>query len=175
MSMKIGKPLCAPTAPLDPLEVILAAQEGRVPFFAQYSVALREIGKFGAKRSCWMWYVWPSLRTVRRHRQPSMLLSFPQHAEYLRHEVLGPRLLNITAAANHQLSTRRSSMELLFGGSLDALKFHESCTAFAVAAVIIEDEEAASIFVESLQLCGGLNEKVVEALLHDNDCQNAQT
>lgn len=169
----------------DPLEVILAAQDGHSsaadrPAWRQhlvdYSVAMHEIGTLGVKQSCWMWYIWPSLRTVRKHSMPSMLLSFPQHVKFLNHDVLGPRLLEITRAANHQLQKkRRITKERLFGGSLDALKFHETCTVFAVAAASIEDEEACSIFSESLQLCGGLNEKVVEVLLNeDKDCENAQ-
>jgi len=106
---------------------------------------------------------------------PSMLLSFPQHLDYLNHEVLGPRLLEITRAANQKLQKRHITKERLFGGSLDALKFHETCTVFAVAAASIEDEEARSIFTESLQLCGGLNERVLEVLLNDDkDCENAQ-
>jgi len=162
---------------MNPLEVILATQNGSVPHFADYGVAEHEIRR-GAKRSCWMWYIWPSMGTVRQHRMPSMLLTFPQHIEYLEHEVLGRRLLEITRIANQHLLQKgrhRVSREILFGGSLDGLKFHETCTVFAVAALSAGNEEAAAVFTESLLACGGMNAKVVEALLKDGTCREART
>jgi uncharacterized protein (DUF1810 family) len=148
---------------VDPLEAILAAQEGELfEDFSTYHGALSEI-RHGAKRTCWMWYIWPSLAGVRQHRMSSMIISFAEHIKYLKHEVLGPRLIDITVIATSQLC-KNIKKERLFDGQLDSIKFHEACTAFAVAAIATNDEKAALVFVKALQFYGGLNGKVVQVL-----------
>lgn len=168
----------------DSFEAILAAQDGRLPGFCDYATA--EIRR-GAKRSCWIWYIWPSCSKVRRHRLPSMLLRsfFGDHVAYLQHPVLGPRLLEITKHADHQLLHRRVSPDRLFDASLDSEKFHESCSCFAIAAVSINDEASAAVLCQSFSIFGRLHEKVVQAFLqqevvddddhdHDHDDGNAK-
>lgn len=143
------------------MEVILAAQEGRLGHFPSYEQALSEIER-GRKLSCWMWYIFPSLKAVRQHRMPSMLLQdFEEAQSYLRHDVLGPRLVAITRMANFHL--RRGVEPNRLFGFIDAVKFHETCTVFAVAAVANESSE--SVFVEGLRLLGSqLNEQAVKGL-----------
>jgi uncharacterized protein (DUF1810 family) len=154
-----------PIQKVDPLEAILAAQGGGLFEFSTYHVALSEI-RHGAKRTCWMWYIWPSLAGVRQHRMPSMILSFAEHIKYLKHEILGPRLIQITEIAISQLGGKKNSIKKkrLFNGQLDSIKFHETCTAFAVAAMANNDKKAALVFAKSLEFYGGLNDTVVQVL-----------
>lgn len=107
-----------------------------------YDRALAEIIK-GFKRSHWMWFVFPQLRG----------LGFSEHAEfygisgkdearaYLAHEVLGPRLLEISRAAINVEG--RTARELF--GTPDNLKLRSSATLFAQ--VSAED----SVFHQILQ------------------------
>ena len=48
-------------------------------------------------------------------------------------------------------------------GEIDAIKFHETCTLFAVAAAVA-DGDSVSVFVDALRLLGGLNEQAVRGL-----------
>jgi Protein of unknown function (DUF1810) len=85
------------------LESILEAQEGNLRDHPPYEQALAEI-RGGAKRSCWMWYIWPSMQGFRIHGRPEMLLpSLEEAIEYLEHETLGERLVEITEAADEVL------------------------------------------------------------------------
>jgi uncharacterized protein (DUF1810 family) len=156
---------------VDPLELILAAQEGTLfdNDFSTYQDALSEL-RHGAKRTCWMWYIWPSLTGVRAHRMPFMILSFADHIAYLKHNVLGPRLIQCTKIAISQLE-KSITKECLFDGSLDSIKFHESCTAFAVAAMASNDQKAALVFAKAFAFYGGrLNAKVVQVLQSNEHC-----
>jgi len=94
---------------------------------------------------------------------PTMILTFAEIVKYLKHKVLGLRLLEITFLAVSQLR-RGIKGEVLFGWQLDSIKFHEACTAFAVAAVANNDENSALIFAQGISLYGGLNRKVVQVL-----------
>lgn len=152
------------------LERILAAQQGKL--FANhqmplYSDALSEIRR-GRKSSCWMWYIWPSLKAVRKHRMPNLLLAdLAEAQEYLRHKTLGSRLVHITNRANERLDSGVPN-RVLFGGGLDSMKFHESCTVFAVAALANGDEKSAAVFAKAVAFYGSINAAAVRALL-DND------
>lgn len=157
--MRVKKPGKAKTSAI---EAILAAQNGYLAGYPGYPVALSEIRR-GRKCSCWMWYIWPSLAGVREHRMPHMILSFAESVAYVKHDVLGPRLLEITFYATSQLR-RGIKGEILFGWELDSIKFHEACTAFAVAAVANNDVDSALVFAQGITLYGGLNPKVVQVL-----------
>mmetsp|Transcript_2810 Transcript_2810/g.7878 ORF Transcript_2810/g.7878 Transcript_2810/m.7878 type:complete len:347 (+) Transcript_2810:814-1854(+) len=140
---------------MDPLSAILFAQEGGLRFYPGYQTALQEIRQ-GRKRSCWMWFIFPSLEGVRQHRMPDMLLpNFDAVVAYLQHDTLGPRLLVITDASLTQVtaSHRLVPSVSLFGGQLDSTKVHESCTMFAVAAVAIGHENALLLFVRFIRRC----------------------
>lgn len=98
------------------------AQEG------SYRQALAEIRR-GQKRSHWMWYVFPqfdglgSSPVSRRYA----IKSVAEAEAYLRHPILGPRLLEIARAT---LGIEgRSALEVF--GSPDDMKLRSSATLFA--------------------------------------------
>jgi uncharacterized protein (DUF1810 family) len=100
---------------------------------SSYEVALSEI-KRGHKSSHWIWYVWPSLAGVRTTQRPELYIPSPAAASaYLKHPVLGPRLLAITRIANDHLA-QGVHPHRLFGSEIDAVKFHEVCSCFYLAA-----------------------------------------
>jgi uncharacterized protein (DUF1810 family) len=93
-----------------------------------YAQALSEI-RSGRKRSHWMWYIFPQFdglglsETSRRYA----IKSVAEAEAYLRHPILGPRLLEIARAA---LSIEgRSALEVF--GSPDDMKLRSSATLFA--------------------------------------------
>ncbi len=86
----------------------------------------------GAKRSHWMWFVFPQpaglgYSTMSRTYAIS---GTPEAAAYLRHPVLGPRLRELTAIVN---AVQGRAAEQIFGG-VDALKFRSCMTLFAAVA-----------------------------------------
>ena len=100
----------------------VAAQRG------SYEHALAEIAS-GRKRSHWMWYVFPQFAglgmsaTSRKYAMASLA----EAEAYLRHEVLGPRLV---ACADAALAVEGRSAREIFG-SPDDLKLRSSATLFA--------------------------------------------
>ena len=157
---------------LSPLEAILSAQNGiSTAYFPTYAEALVEIRR-GAKRSCWMWYIWPSLIKMRKTKYPSFQLSGLDEAmEYLRHGTLGPRLRYITAVATEKLESGISG-RALFGISVDSEKFHETCTVFGIVALLVDgDKIGSAVFVAALRAYGGLNAKAVEIILEEEDSE----
>jgi uncharacterized protein (DUF1810 family) len=93
-----------------------------------YNIALSEILN-GHKRSHWMWYVFPQLEglgfsaTSRRYS----IKSLAEAAAYLRHPLLGPRLV---ACAEAALAVEERTARDVFG-SPDDLKLRSSATLFA--------------------------------------------
>ncbi|EKE44906.1 hypothetical protein OCGS_0941 [Oceaniovalibus guishaninsula JLT2003] len=107
---------------MDDLERFIDAQR------ATYATALAEI-EAGAKRSHWMWYVFPQLRGL---GQSEMAYRFgiagrDEAARYLAHGVLGPRLVRIAEAM--LAHDGRDAAAIL--GPVDALKLRSSMTLFA--------------------------------------------
>ncbi len=104
------------------LERFVMAQQAIWP---QPLVEIRD----GAKRSHWIWFVWPQLRGLGRSEM-ARRYGIEDAAEargYLAHPVLGPRLLEISHA---MLGHRgRSAEEIL--GRIDAIKLRSSATLFA--------------------------------------------
>ena len=92
-----------------------------------YDRALGEL-RAGRKQSHWMWFVFPQIAglgqspTSRRYA----IASIDEAIAYLRHPLLGPRLLACVAALS-QLEGR--SAEQVFG-SIDAQKLRSSMTLF---------------------------------------------
>jgi uncharacterized protein (DUF1810 family) len=113
-----------PAQPDDPydLERFVQAQE------ADYTQALAEI-RGGRKRSHWMWYVFPQFEglgqspTSRRYA----IKSVAEADAYLKHPVLGPRLLECCEAV---LAVEGRSAHEIFG-SPDDLKLRSCATLFA--------------------------------------------
>ena len=97
-----------------------------------YQRALREI-RGGRKSTHWIWYVWPTLATIRpRTSRPMYLLPGIAGAEALLLDaMLRQRLVEITTVAVQHLESGTAA-HALFGSRTDAVKFVECCTVFAV-------------------------------------------
>lgn len=98
---------------------------------SDYERALEEI-RSGQKRSHWMWYIFPQLAGLGRSAMAQRYaIKDVQEAEaYLKHPVLGPRLVQITEAT---LDIQGRSARQIFG-SPDDLKLHSCATLFSFAA-----------------------------------------
>ncbi|QFI64960.1 hypothetical protein EKH55_0086 [Sinorhizobium alkalisoli] len=107
------------------LERFLKAQEG------VYDIALAEL-RAGAKRSHWMWFIFPQIRGLGHSptAQYYALSSMDEAIAYLRHPLLGRRILECTEAVNALKG--RGALEIF--GRPDDLKFRSSMTLFEAAA-----------------------------------------
>lgn len=133
------------------LSRFLNAQEPVIP------AVERELAE-GAKRSHWMWFVFPQVRglgssSTSRHYA---IRSAEEARAYLDHPLLGPRLRKWTETV---LGVEGRSAKEIFGYP-DYLKFHSSMTLFAMVA------EEASPFERALQKYyeGSWDEKTVAIL-----------
>jgi uncharacterized protein (DUF1810 family) len=95
-----------------------------------YGQVLAELSA-GEKRSHWMWFIFPQLKGLGRSATALRYgLDHLQMAQdYLRHDVLGPRLLECTRAV---LGVSGRTAHQIFG-SPDDLKFRSSMTLFSRA------------------------------------------
>jgi uncharacterized protein (DUF1810 family) len=122
------------------LKAILTAQDAYVgrrrDKRSSYEVALREIRDNGAKSSCWIWWVWPTLSSLRpgTSRPQYLLPNLGAVRAYIAHPVLRARLLEVTGAACEQLERQGVAPITLLGGTIDYQKFLESVTLFALTA-----------------------------------------
>ncbi|HVZ63375.1 MAG TPA: DUF1810 domain-containing protein [Lacunisphaera sp.] len=115
------------STPDDPFNLarFVAAQEG------VHATALRELTD-GQKRSHWMWFVFPQVAGLGSSPMAERyaIQSRAEAEAYLRHPVLGPRLV---ACAEALLSVRgRTAAEIM--GFPDDLKLQSSMTLFATVA-----------------------------------------
>ena len=96
-----------------------------------YVAALGEL-RDGAKRSHWMWFVFPQIAGLGRSAtaQHFALSCLAEARAYLAHPVLGPRLLECARVLTGLSGT--SAVAVL--GSVDAQKLRSSMTLFARAA-----------------------------------------
>ena len=94
-----------------------------------YKLALEEV-RSGKKQSHWVWYIFPQMRGLGRSYFAQLYgISDREEAmAYLNHEVLGPRLREITCAL---LEHDDYSAEEIFG-DLDAMKVRSSMTLFDI-------------------------------------------
>jgi uncharacterized protein (DUF1810 family) len=95
---------------------------------ATYDRALEEI-RAGRKRSHWMWYVFPQIAGLGRSAtsQRYAIRSRAEAEAYLRHPLLGPRLVECMSAV---LQVRGRSAAEIFGFP-DDLKLRSCATLFA--------------------------------------------
>jgi uncharacterized protein (DUF1810 family) len=114
------------TDPYD-LHRFVAAQDAG----GTYSAALAEL-RAGAKRSHWMWFVFPQVAGLGRSAtaQHYAIRGLAEARAYLAHPVLGPRLRECARTLT-ALDTR--DPVAVFGG-IDAQKLRSSMTLFAAAA-----------------------------------------
>jgi uncharacterized protein (DUF1810 family) len=105
------------------LERFVAAQDtGQT-----YTHAVEELRR-GRKASHWMWIVFPQIEGLgfSEMSRKYAIVSLPEAQAYLRHPVLGPRLIE---CARLVADARASSAEQIFG-SIDAQKLRSSMTLF---------------------------------------------
>jgi uncharacterized protein (DUF1810 family) len=133
------------------LDRFVAAQD------AVYPQALAELVA-GAKRSHWMWFVFPQIAGLGRSElaQRYAIADLAEAQAYCAHALLGPRLAECTEAMLLWAGKRDAAAIL---GPVDALKFASSMTLF----------EAASgwpLFAQALDgFCGGRRDAATLALL----------
>jgi uncharacterized protein (DUF1810 family) len=109
------------------LERFVAAQDAG----GTYGHAIEELRQ-GHKSSHWMWFVFPQIAGL-GHSPTSRrfaISSLEEATAYLRHDVLGPRLIE---CAGILAGTEGRSAEQIFGG-IDARKLQSSMTLFLRAA-----------------------------------------
>lgn len=93
-----------------------------------YPLALGEL-RAGAKRSHWMWYIFPQV-TGLGHSEMARRYAVSDIAEawtYVAHPLLGPRLAECTDTMIGWASRRSAHMIL---GAVDTMKFRSSMTLF---------------------------------------------
>ncbi len=96
-----------------------------------YDTALAEL-RAGAKRSHWMWFVFPQIAGLGRSpmAQAYAIASLDEARAYLAHPLLGVRLRESIAAVSGWAGKR--SAEAIMGG-IDAVKLRSSLTLFEAA------------------------------------------
>ncbi len=96
-----------------------------------YQRALSEL-RAGSKKTHWMWFVFPQIAGLGQSPTSRKfgIASLDEARAYLKHIVLGPRLLECARAV---LTVHDRSAEAIFGG-IDARKLHSSSTLFLRAA-----------------------------------------
>ena len=99
---------------------------------AGFESALREIRR-GRKTGHWIWYVLPQLSGLGASEMSRTfaLRDAADAADYVRHPVLGRRLLTIVSAIAEQCATRPGlTVATLLGSEIDARKLVSSLTLF---------------------------------------------
>ncbi len=101
-----------------------------------YARALQELHD-GRKVTHWIWFVFPQIEGLGRSptARRFAIRSLEEAVAYLRHPVLGPRLLQCTAAVSGHRD--RSAEQIL--GDIDATKLRSSMTLFAKASSTLAD------------------------------------
>lgn len=104
------------------MERFLKAQE------YMYDNALAEI-KNGRKDSHWMWYVFPQLKGLGLSQMSLKyaIVNLKEAKEYIKHPVLGPRLIEISEAV---YNSKAKTAEEIFG-YIDAIKLRSCMTLFS--------------------------------------------
>lgn len=94
-----------------------------------YSLALSEIRR-GMKRSHWIWYIFPQIKGLgfSYNSEYYGISSLQEAKDYLNHELLGKRLIEITASL---LLHRGKNIEQIMG-TIDAVKLKSSMTLFDI-------------------------------------------
>ena len=141
----------APRTSSDPfrLQRFIHAQEG------VYERALGELAA-GRKRTHWIWFVFPQVSGLGSSAmsQEYAISSLDEAVAYLRHPLLGPRLVDCVEAV---LAAARPVEEVL---GADAVKLRSSLTLFARA------DPAATVFPAALEQCfaGRADQRTLELL-----------
>lgn len=125
-----------------------------------YDAVLAELHD-GAKRSHWIWFVFPQLRGLGRSPTAARfgIASLAEAQAYLAHPVLGPRLRECTRLVN---AIDGRSVDEIFGWP-DNLKVRSSMTLFAAAA---EAEDSADFRAVLDKFYGGQGDPATVELLN---------
>jgi len=109
------------------LERFVAAQNAS----GTYDRAIGELRR-GQKTSHWMWFIFPQIAGLGTSATSKTyaIASLEEASAYLRHPVLGPRLIDCAVIV---AATRGPSAEQIFG-AVDAKKLHSCMTLFLRAA-----------------------------------------
>lgn len=109
------------------------------PVFEAVLLELRQ----GQKREHWIWFIFPQLRGLGRSWEADHfgIASLEEADAYLRHPILGQRLVECTAIVNR---IDGHSTQEIFGG-IDSIKFRSSMTLFA------EIEPHKKVFTDALE------------------------
>jgi uncharacterized protein (DUF1810 family) len=124
-----------------------------------YDAVVAEL-RAGHKRTHWMWFIFPQLRGLGSSRMSHTygIASLDEARAYLRHPVLGPRLIACTELV---LAVNDRSLRDIFG-SPDDMKFYSSMSLFAVAA----GDDGDRIYARTLdRYFGGTFDERTRALL----------
>jgi uncharacterized protein (DUF1810 family) len=113
--------------PFDLERFVRAQDNGRT-----YAGALEELRR-GRKTSHWMWFVFPQIAGLGHSTMSRTfaISSLEEAKAYLRHDVLGPRLIECVGILAGQ--TEGTTAQQIFG-VVDAQKLHSSLTLFVRAA-----------------------------------------
>ena len=95
-----------------------------------YDIALAEL-RAGAKQSHWMWFIFPQIAGLGQSAMARRyaIASADEARAYLAHPMLGPRLIEATAA----VVAAEGGAEAILGG-IDSIKLRSSMTLFAAVA-----------------------------------------
>jgi len=126
------------------LDRFTSAQDG-AGGFAQAFAELES----GAKRSHWIWYIFPQLAGLGSSPMAEIygLRGPDEAAAYLAHPVLRERLLS----AMHAVCAQPAPLRTLMGSQIDVLKLVSSMTLFREIAKRVKDDDVASVADAILQ------------------------
>lgn len=115
-----------------------------MPNTASFDAALGEL-RAGQKKSHFIWYVFPILAGLRSSATSARFaLKGPDAAlEYLRHPVLGARLVDVIDAVHDHVVNKGMALATLMADPVDAKKVVSCCTLFAPVAAVAAQEDAA--------------------------------
>ena len=107
-----------------------------------YAQAIAELNA-GAKRSHWIWFVFPQLAGLGSSPMARMygLQGVDEASDYLREPILRTRLLDAMNAVRAQSAT---PLRTLMGSEIDALKLVSSMTLFREIGRRVKDDEVAT-------------------------------
>jgi uncharacterized protein (DUF1810 family) len=110
-----------------------------------YATAIAEL-RTGAKRSHWMWFVFPQIAGLGRSEtaRKYAIRDLAEAHAYLAHPLLGRRLVEATEAMLAHAGAKRAETVL---GAIDAIKLASSMTLFEAAA----DPAEAALFARCLE------------------------
>jgi uncharacterized protein (DUF1810 family) len=125
------------------------------PVFEQVCSELRK----GCKRGHWIWFIFPQIRGlgISSTSREFAISSLEEAEAYLNHSILGSRLRTCTRLVN---VVENRSIQQIFGGPPDDMKFRSSMTLFAHTT---NDNQ---VFLDALQkYFGGESDRLTLELL----------